>query len=105
MTATLQLKRDGFGIELRRGRFDAVIDGTRVGSLEWHQTAEVPIDAGQHTLCIRAGRYSSRPHSFEASDGETVAFQLHGANLWPIYVASIVKPDLAISLKRVESLP
>ena len=99
MTATLTLKRAGFGIELRR---DAVVDGTPVGSLDLHETTEVPIDPGHHTLRIRSGRYSSRQRSFDVADGEMVTFQLHGANLWPIYVASIVKPDLGISLKRVD---
>ena len=104
MTATLMLRRElSFAIELRRGQFDAVVDGNQVGSLQLHDTIEVPIDSGSHTLQLRHGRYSSRPHTFDAADGETVTFQLHGANLWPIYVASIVKPDLAISLKRVDA--
>jgi hypothetical protein len=101
MTTTLSLKREGFGIELRRGRFDAMIDGNRVASLDWHDTIDVPIESGHHTLQIRAGRYSSRPYSFDADDGETVSFQLHGANLWPVWAASFVKPDLAVSLKRL----
>jgi hypothetical protein len=32
-----------------------------------------------------------------------VNFRCHGAGIWPIYVASIVRPDLAISLKREET--
>jgi hypothetical protein len=32
--------------------------------------------------------------------GEVVNFRGHGAMVWPRYVVSIVKPDLAISLKR-----
>jgi hypothetical protein len=55
---------------------------------------------GRHTLRIRKGRYSSREYSFDATDGETVSFRCHGAMVWPRYVASLVKPDLAISLKR-----
>ncbi|HEX3784276.1 MAG TPA: hypothetical protein VHX38_31850 [Pseudonocardiaceae bacterium] len=102
MSAMLKLKREGLFIELRRGQFDAVVDGNRVGSLESHETIEVPIDPGHHTIHIRAGRYSSRAHAFDAADGELVAFQLHGANIWPLYLASIVKPDLAISLKRLD---
>jgi len=27
-------------------------------------------------------------------------FRLHGATIWPLYLASVVKPDLAIRLKR-----
>jgi hypothetical protein len=34
------------------------------------------------------------------ADDEVVNFRGHGAMLWPRYVASIVKPDLAISLRR-----
>jgi hypothetical protein len=102
MTATLTLTREGFGIELRRGHFEAMLDDGSVGSLNWHETIDVPVEPGQHTLRIRTGRYSSRSRTFEAFDGETVTFQLHGANLWPIFVASLVKPDLAISLKRLD---
>jgi hypothetical protein len=102
MAATLTLKRGGLFVELRRGQFDAVVDGDRVGSLEQHDTIDVPIEPGHHTLHVRAGRYSSRQHTFDAGDGETITFQVHGANLWPMYVASIVKPDLGISLKRVD---
>jgi hypothetical protein len=105
MTATLQLTREGVGIELRRGQFDVVLDANPAGTIERHQTVEVPIEAGPHTLQIRHGRYTSRPNSFEVADGDTVTFQVHGAMVWPRYVASIVKPDLAISLKRVDRPP
>jgi len=53
-----------------------------------------------HTLQIKAGRYTSRIHSFDTAAGEIVDFRCNGARIWPLYVASIVKPDLAISLKR-----
>jgi hypothetical protein len=100
VSATLTLMREGVGIELRRGTFDVLVDDTNVGSLERHETTEVPVDPGHHTVQIRAGRYSSRPRSFDVKDGEMVTFRFHGATVWPRYVASIVKPDLAISLKR-----
>lgn len=100
MSATLRLTREGTGIELRRGRFDILVDGKRVGSLEYHDTFETPLDSGHHTLRTTAGRYSSLDHSFEVADGEVVNFRCHGAVIWPRYVASIFKPDLAISLKR-----
>ena len=100
MSATLKLTREGVGIELRRGTFDVVVDGNSAGPIEQHDTVEVPIDPGRHTVRIRAGRYSSPEHSFEASDDETITFRLHGAMMWPRYVASIIKPDLAISLRR-----
>jgi hypothetical protein len=104
VSATLTLQREQrFGFELRRGRFDVMVDGNRVGSLQTHETIDVPVPPGNHTVRIRAGRYSSRPHSFDAADGETVMFHLHGVSIWPMYVASIVKPDLAIALRRVDS--
>jgi hypothetical protein len=104
VSATLTLQREQrFGIELRRGRFDVMVDDNRVGSLEAHETIDVPVQPGNHTVLIRAGRYSSRPHSVDAADGETVTFHLHGASIWPMYVASIAKPDLAIALRRGDS--
>jgi hypothetical protein len=100
VSATLRLRREAFGLELRRGTFDISVDGQSVGSLQSRQTVELPIDPGHHTLQIRAGRYSSRERSFEVADGEMVNFHLHGVTIWPLYVASLVKPRLAISLKR-----
>jgi hypothetical protein len=100
VSATLKLVREGTGIELRRGRFEISVDGKIVGALERHETVEIPVEPGHHTLRIRAGRYSSEDHSFDSADDEVVNFRLHGAMIWPRYVASIVKPDLAISLKR-----
>jgi hypothetical protein len=100
LSATLKLVREGVGMELRRGTFDVLVDGNSVGSIERHDAVEVPINPGRHTIRVRAGRYSSPDRSFEASDGETITFRLHGAMMWPRYVASIVKPDLAIALRR-----
>jgi hypothetical protein len=100
VSATLRLAREGAGIELRRGRFDIFVDGTSVGSIESHETFETPLESGHHTLRIGAGRYASHDLSFDAADGEVVNFRCHGTMIWPGYVASIVWPGLAISLKR-----
>jgi hypothetical protein len=101
MSATLKLTREvGFGIELRRGRFEISVDGKSAGSLENHETVETPLEPGRHTLRIRKGRYSSQEHTFDVADGEVVSFRCHGVRVWPMYVASIFKPDLAIALKR-----
>lgn len=101
MTATLKVRHEaGFGIELRRGRFEVHLDGATVGSLEHHAAVETQIDPGPHALQIRKGRYSSRIQHFDASDGEVVSFRCHGTRIWPAYLASILKTDLAISLKR-----
>jgi hypothetical protein len=101
MSATLRLTRKvSFAIELRRGRFDVSVDGDSIGSIDNDETVEAPLEPGHHTLRVRHGRYSSRELSFDVSDGEVAAFRCHGANLWPIYVASMILPNLAIALKR-----
>jgi hypothetical protein len=100
VSATLTLTREGVGIELRRGTFEIQLDGTSVGSIQRHETVQTPLAPGHHTLRMQAGRYSSQDHSFDVNDGEVVNFRTHGAMVWPRYVASIVKPDLAISLKH-----
>ena len=100
MTATLRLTREGAGIELRRGPFEMTVDGHDVRSIRYRETAETLIEPGHHTLRIRAGRYSSRDQPFDARDGEVVSFRCHGAMVWPRWVASFVKPDLAIALRR-----
>ena len=100
MAATLRLTRQAFGIELWRGRFDVTVDGSSVGTLDRQDTIETPVDPGPHTLLLRMGRYFSQPTTFDAAEGETVTFRCHGAESWPRLVASLIAPDLAISLKR-----
>ncbi len=100
MSVTLRLTRATFGIELRRGSFDITVDGSSVGSIERASTVEAKIEPGRHSLQIRHGRYVSRSVSFEADDGEVVSFRCHGTTIWPLYLASIVRPELAISLQR-----
>jgi len=100
MSSTLNLTRETALIELRRGQFEICVDGQVVGSIENHKTVETPLEPGHHTLRLRAGRYSSHERSFDIGDEEVVNFRCHGAMIWPLFVASIVKPDLAITLKR-----
>ena len=100
MSATLRVTRETpFGFELRRGVFDIAVDGKTIGSIKNHETVETPVEPGRHTLQIRTGRYSSRDRSFDVADGDTVSFRCHGAIIWPTYVVSFLKPDLAISLR------
>jgi len=102
VSATLRVTRDvGFGIELRRGRFEVSVDAETVGSLVDHETVGTPLDPGRHSIRIRKGRYSSRDHSFDVADGEVINFRCHGTMIWPMYVASIFMPSLAILLRRV----
>jgi len=102
LPATLRLTRKSSGhlIELRRGRFDISVDGRNIGSLDSQDVVEAPVKAGHHTLRLEHGRYSSRDQSFDIADGDVIDFRCHGANLWPIWLASFAMPDLGISLKR-----
>jgi hypothetical protein len=99
VTATLQLLREPIGMELRRGRFNVLLDGNDIGWIETHQTLEVPIEPGRHRLEVKAGRYRSKQLPFDVADGEIAKFRCSGSRVWPVYVASIVKPDLALTLK------
>jgi hypothetical protein len=100
VSATLKLIREGVGTELRRGTFDVLVDGNSIGTIERHEAVEVPIDPGRHTLQVRKGRYPSPEVSFDVADGQVANFRCHGAMMWPRYVASLVVPSMAISLRR-----
>jgi hypothetical protein len=101
VAAALHLVREkGVVMELRRGPFRVLLDGGDVGEIDMHDTVEVPIEAGHHTLQVKAGRDTSGRRSFDAADGETVSFRCSGARIWPVYLASLVKPDLALTLKQ-----
>jgi hypothetical protein len=100
VSATLRMTRETpFAFELRRGVFEIAVDGKTVGSIKSHDTVEVPLEPGHHALRIRSGRYSSRVETFDMADGGVVSFRCHGAMIWPTYVVSFLKPDLAISLR------
>ena len=100
MSATLKLTHKTIGAEVRRGTYDAVIDGKPAGSLDLNETIDIPIEPGRHTLQIRNGRNSSRTKTFDAADGETVAFRCGGKSILPVFLLSFVVPSLAISLHR-----
>ena len=100
MSTTLTLSREGVGMELRRGTFDVEIDGVRVGSIEWRETKEFVIEPGHHVVQLRADRYRSRQLSFDVRADSVATFRCHGAMMWPRWVASALKPDLAIALVR-----
>ena len=98
MTATLKMTHKAIGVEVRRGTYDIVVDGQRAGSLEMNDTIEIPVEPGRHTLQIRSGRNSSRTQTFEAAEGQTVAFRCTGKSFLPIFLASFVVPSLALQL-------
>jgi hypothetical protein len=98
--ATLKVTRRAIGVEVRRGTYDVVVDGMPAGSIELHDTFEIPIEPGHHTLKIRSGRNSSRTRSFDAAEGQVVAFRCTGKNVLPIFLLSFVVPSLAITVRR-----
>jgi hypothetical protein len=98
--ATLTVKRESQIMELRRAPLQIALDGATVGTIDRHETFETAIEPGHHTLQVRAGRYSSRPQSFDVASGDAVSFRCNGAKIWPIYLISIAVPSLALTLKR-----
>jgi len=98
--AMLKLTHKAIGAEVRRGDYEVMVDGERVGSVEMNQTIEIPIEAGRHALQVRSGRKSSGTRTFEAAEGEIVAYRCTGKRFLPIFLASFVVPSLALSLVR-----
>ena len=100
MTATLQLTRT-FGGITNRGKWQILIDGTAVGSIDQKETVELPLEPGHHTLRVRRSeRFLSRERSFAAADEQVIRFSCHSQLLWPMYIASLVKAELWITLRR-----
>ena len=100
MSATLTLAHKTIGVEVRRGAYDVVLDGERVGSVKLNDKFETPVEPGRHTLQVRSGRNSSRTKTFDATDGEIVSFRCSGKSILPIFLLSFVVPSLALSLHR-----
>jgi hypothetical protein len=100
MPATLTLTHKAIGVEVRRGTYDVLLDGDCVGSVEMNDTFETPVEPGRHTLQVCNGRNSSRTKTFDAADGETIAFRCTGKSILPIFLLSFVVPSLALNLKR-----
>jgi hypothetical protein len=100
MGATLKVTHKAIGAEVRRGAYDIAVDGQRAGSVAMNDTTEIPIEPGRHTLQVRNGRNSSRTQTFDAAEGQTVAFRCTGKSFLPIFLASFVMPSLALQLRR-----
>jgi hypothetical protein len=101
VAATLKLTHKAIGAEVRRDAYDVLVDGDRVGSVEMNDTLETPLKAGRHTVQVRDGRKSSRPRTFDAAEGEVVAFRCTGKRFLPIFLASFFVPSLALAVTRV----
>jgi hypothetical protein len=100
MSATLKLAHKTIGVEIRRGTYEVVLDGQRVGSVDLNDTFETPIEPGRHTLKIRSGRNSSPTKTFAAADDEIVSFRCSGKSILPIFLLSFAVPSLALSIHR-----
>jgi hypothetical protein len=100
MSAMLRLTHKAIGAEVRRGTYDVIFDGERVGSVEMNGTIEIPIEPGRHTLQVRNGRNLSGTQTFDAVEGEIVAFRCTGKRFLPIFLTSFVAPRLALKLVR-----
>ena len=100
MSATLKLTHKTIGVEVRRGTYDAIIDGERAGSVELGETIDIPVEPGRHTLRVRSGRNSSRTKTFDVGEGEVVSFRCSGKSILPVFLLSFVVPSLALSLHR-----
>lgn len=100
MSATVRLAHTAVGVEVRRGTYQVIVDGEPAGSVELDKTIGIPIEPGRHTLQVRSGRNSSRTKSFDAADGEIVAYRCTGKSILPIFLLSFVVPKLALSLRR-----
>ena len=63
---------------------------------------EIPIESpGPHTLqSPQRSKLQPRTLTFDAAEGEIVAFRCSGKRILPIFLASFVVPSLALSLKR-----
>ena len=85
---------------IMRGTFDVLVDGKSVGSIQWHEAIEVPVEPGHHTLQIRKGRYSSGVKAFDAAEDELVAFRCNRRRHPLILAVALFAPSLAISLSR-----
>jgi hypothetical protein len=100
MPALLKVSHTAIGAEVRRGAYEVVVDGKRQGSVAMNGTIEIPVETGDHTLQVREGRNSSSAETFNAAEGEIVAFRCTGKRFLPIFIASFVVPRLALKLVR-----
>ena len=100
MPATLRLTHKTIGAEVRRGTYDAMVDGQRAGSVKLNETIDIPVEPGRHTLQVRSGRNSSRTKTFDVGEGEIASFRCGGKRILPIFLLSFVVPSLALSLHR-----
>jgi hypothetical protein len=100
-TATVIVARKWGGYIGGRQEWQVLIDGASVGTIAVSQTLDLPVEPGQHTLRLKATeRFTSQERTFEIAEGEESRFSARAQFLWPLMLASLVKPDLWIRLHR-----
>jgi hypothetical protein len=100
MAATLRLVHKAIGVEVRRGRYDVMVDGKPAGSVEMNEAIDIPVEPGHHILQVCNGRNSSRAKIFDVAEHEVVAFRCTGKSILPIFLLSFIFPSMALSLRR-----
>jgi hypothetical protein len=98
--ATLKLTRKIGGIIDKNRAWNIEIDGNVVGSIDYRSSVEITISPGTHTLRVLLDRHLSRPRTFDAPDGGVVSFHCRAQMFWPMFIASVIKPDLWIILRQ-----
>lgn len=98
--ATLRLSRLWSGVLIggQRETWNIVIDGRVVGAISDHETVEVSVEPGQHTLRLGQGRHLSPQRSFEVGEDGLVGYTCHGPRIWPKFVMALLRSDLFITL-------
>jgi hypothetical protein len=99
-TLRLERVRSGMGIGGQLEDWQIEVDGTQIGTLANREVVEVAVVPGRHTVRLRSGRYCSPERTFEVAENETADFTCHGPQYWPPLLASLVKPDLWLSLHQ-----
>ena len=100
MAATLKVTHKSLGAEVRRDPYEIVVDGEQHGTVDMNGTTEMDVAPGRHTVQVRSGRKSSRAETFDAAEGDVVAYRCTGKRFLPIFLASFLVPSLALKLVR-----
>jgi hypothetical protein len=98
-TTTLTLSRKRGGLVSRKRQWQVLHDGDVVASIAPHQTVELPVEPGHHTLrVVQSRRHLSPERSFDIADDHVAEYWCRGQLFWPMMLAALIKPDLWITL-------
>ncbi|WP_091182677.1 hypothetical protein [Paramicrobacterium humi] len=64
-----------------------MLDGTVIGALNKGEHLEEPLEAGSHSLQVRAGRFVSPELAFDIDASETVSYACRGRLVLPLYTS------------------